>query len=526
MITIGTPLRLLTVEDSPDDAELVVLALQKGGFEVTSKRVQAAEPLREILKSEKWDVIVSDFAMPGFTALDALAVLKSTEIDIPFIVVSGTVGEETAVMAMRAGAHDYLMKGNLMRLAPVVQRELQDAEERRKKREVEEELQKTSEQLLQSQKMEAIGSLAGGIAHDFNNVLGSIILLCDAAVDDLGKPELVRKYLSDIGHSAEHASLLTKQLLTYSRKNALEPRVLDLNDEIADIESMLRRTIGENIQVSIEKDPLAKNIFFDRTQVNQMIMNLAVNARDAMPRGGKLTIATRAEELTKRKLSVNGTLPFGLYTVLSVRDTGCGMNETTMSRIFEPFFTTKGIGKGTGLGLSTVYGIVKQNSSFICVNSEVGRGTEFEIFMPAVELPREETDDVLIPQDTTGKETILVVEDQAALGTSISTALKRKGYQILSADSGKQALAILEERGGQVDLIITDVVMPEMSGTELVSKAHARWPNLKVIYMSGYLDDMVRANGLEQIRPEFFIEKPFNSVALLQKVRTTLDDGK
>jgi signal transduction histidine kinase len=438
-------------------------------------------------------------------------------------VVSGTVGEETAVKAMRAGAHDYLMKGSLIHLGPVVQREINDAAERRKQREIERELKEKNAQLLQSQKMEAIGSLAGGIAHDFNNMLGVILLLCDAAAEELDNLKATIYYFNQIGKAAEHAALLTRQLLTYSRKNAVDPVVLSLNDEMSGIEQMLHRTVGESIHFELDLHPEAGNILFDRSQASQLIMNLAVNARDAMPRGGHLVVSTRKISVSTPRVAHNGVMPEGNYVVLSVSDTGCGMSEETIDRIFEPFFTTKAIGKGTGLGLSTVYGIAKQNSSFITVKSKVGEGTSFEIFIPAIERPTETAVQNALPENLSGSETVLIVEDQGAFRLSMRSALEKSGYKVVEAEHGRQALSLLKENKGKIDLVITDVVMPEMNGADLEAAIRRHWPDTRVMYMSGYCDEEALDQTPEFKRSRHFLEKPFNSRKLLQQVRAVLN---
>jgi signal transduction histidine kinase len=520
---MGIPLRALILEDFEDDAELLLLSLRNSGYDVSSKRLQSARDMAKALAEEPWDIILSDFAMPNFNALDALAVLKESKLDIPFIVVSGTVGEETAVKTMRAGAQDYLMKGSLTRLAPVVQRELGDAAERKRQREIERELEEKNEQLIQSQKMEAIGSLAGGIAHDFNNMLGVIMLLCDAASEELDNLKSTIYYLNQINKAAEHSAMLTRQLLTYSRKHALNPGVVKLNDEIREVENILRRTVGEHILFDIKLSPEVGNILFDRSQIGQVVMNLTVNARDAMPRGGRLFIETRLDTTKVPRIVEGGTMPAGRYNVLSVRDTGPGMDEKTLSRIFEPYFTTKATGKGTGLGLPTVFGAAKQNGSHVVVHSALGKGTNFEIFIPMVKEPLEAASPPEIPSDVSGSETILVVEDQLHVRTTISASLAKRGYTVIEAENGRNALDVLRDHAGPLHLVVTDVVMPEMNGSELVEAVRQRFGGVKVIFMSGYLDESVLQQGVNPRHATAFLEKPFSSIALLQKIRATLN---
>lgn len=516
---MGIPVRVLAVEDSPDDAELLILALKAGGYDVFFERVQTAQEVSHALGAKQWDIILSDFAMPSFNALDALSILKQTKLDIPFIVVSGTVGEETAVKAMKAGAQDYLMKDKLMRLIPAVQRELKDAADRRKQREIEAEL---NEQLRQSQKLEAIGSLAGGIAHDFNNMLGAILMHCDTAFDEIGVKADPSHDIAQIQKAAEHAALLTRQLLIFSRKQPLELRVLNINDIVSEVDKMAQRVIGENIKCLVQLDQSVKSVRADSTQLTQLVMNLMVNARDAMPKGGELRIETRMVFLEVPRIAENGQIKPGEYAVFTIQDTGCGMDEKTRARIFEPFFTTKEFGKGTGLGLSTVYGVVEQSSGFITLESKIGVGTKFEVYLPVVDLPRDmPSKEKGIPANLDGQETILVAEDQDALRKVICSVLEKKGYKVLQAKNGQEALSIIKECHEPVHLIITDVMMPEMGGADLANAILAKEKDTKIIFISGYLDDTMAKHGLSPSKSRY-LEKPFSSLELLQKVRNIL----
>lgn len=386
--------------------------------------------------------------------------------------------------------------------------------------------QKTLEnQLQQSHKMEAIGTLAGGIAHDFNNILTAIIGNANLALMEVDEDGPLREEIEEIKTAGERAASLTRQLLAFSRKEIIQPKVLDFNELLAEIEKMLGRLISEDVELLTILEPALWQVEADPGQVEQVIMNLAVNARDAMPKGGKLTIETANVDLDGnyyREHGIKEGQP-GSYVMLAVSDTGIGMNEETRERIFEPFFTTKEIGKGTGLGLSTIYGIVKQNNGFIWVYSEPGQGTTFKIYLPRYMGEPEPKDKEQTPvAGLDGSETVLVVEDDNALRKLARTILKQKGYKVLEAENGEDALRISESHDGSIDLLITDVVMPKMGGRKTAERLQPLYPQMKVIYMSGYTDNAIAHHGV--LEPGlYFIEKPFSPKALARKVRETLD---
>jgi PAS domain S-box-containing protein len=383
--------------------------------------------------------------------------------------------------------------------------------------------QELEEQLRQSQKLEAVGRLAGGVAHDFNNLLTVITGYSDLSLRRLDKDNPLRSNLEEIRKAGERAASLTRQLLAFSRKQVLQPKVLQLNAIVADVDKMLRRLIGEDIDPLSLLEPSLGQIMADPGQIEQVILNLAVNARDAMPQGGKLTIETANVYLDEHYVKRHTSILPGNYVMLAVSDTGCGIDAETQVRMFEPFFTTKEQGKGTGLGLSTVYGIVKQSGGNIWVYSEVGKGTTIKIYLPRVDevVVREETHDAAteMPQ---GRETVLLTEDEEQVRQMIRMILEMNGYHVLEATSGKEALAIYKEHEGQINLIMTDVVMPEMSGRELAQSLEVLHPGIKVLYMSGYTDDAIVRHGLlyQEIA---FLQKPFTPEALMRKVREVLD---
>jgi PAS domain S-box-containing protein len=378
------------------------------------------------------------------------------------------------------------------------------------------------DQLRQAQKMEAVGLLAGGVAHDFNNVLGVITGYGDLLQVDLPAGDPSHHYAAEISKAGRRAAVLTRQLLAFSRKQIIQPVVLDLNAATGDLEKMLGRLIGENIDVTFERSPGLGRVKIDLGQIEQILMNLAVNARDAMPRGGRLCIETANVELDETFARQNLNVRPGSYVMLSVSDTGCGMDKETQLRIFEPFFTTKPLNQGTGLGLSTVYGIAKQNTGYIMVSSEVGKGTTFRLYLPRLgddvqlSLPPEALK--AIPR---GTEVVLVVEDEEPMRVLARTCLESNGYSVLDAPDAATALQLATEHRGLIDLLLTDVVMPGMSGPELAKSLVVLQPEVKVVYMSGYASDLIGPQGVLD-GDTVLLEKPFTLHALLTKAYQAL----
>jgi PAS domain S-box-containing protein len=628
------------VEDSPPDAELVIAELERGGYDVTWERVQTGEAMTAALRRAVWDIVLSDFDLPTFSGPEALELLKASGNDLPFVIISGTIGEESAVAALKAGAHDFLIKNRLSRLIPAIERELVDVAGRRERRRALEALRqsesqyrslidravfgiyqssgdgrlltvnpalvsmlgydsaaellavnlneiytdasarlalfrrllrqrqilgeelvwrtkggaeirvrwsasfievpdsgppiyevfveditertKLEDQLRQSQKMEAVGQLAGGVAHDFNNLLTAILSYSDFILEQLEESHPARSDVEEIRTASESAASLTRQLLAFSRRQVIQPRVLDLNDVVTRTESLLRRVIGEDIDLASHLTASLGRVSADPGQLEQILMNLCVNARDAMPSGGHLTIETANVDLDDAFVNRHRGALAGPHAMLAVSDTGVGMDEATQARIFEPFFTTKERGHGTGLGLATVFGIVKQSGGSIWVYSELGRGTTFKIYFPQVREEVAPTVAETVATDVRGTETILVAEDQRGIREIVRVALTRYGYTVLTADRGAEALRIVREHSGPIDLLLTDVVMPVMSGRELVARVQQTHPNIKILYTSGYTDDAMIRHGV--LDPgAAFLEKPFRPLALVKKVREVLD---
>ena len=765
---MGQRLRVLLVEDDPNDAELVLLELHRAGFDPEWRRVDTEKAFLDSLNPEI-QIILSDYSMPQFTGPRALKLLQERELEIPFIIVSGTIGESVAVEAMRAGANDYLMKGNLVRLGPTIRRELQEAENRRARRLAESALRESEDryrdlvehsndlicthdltgrilsvnrtaakalgfapevllsmnirdilfsgfqsefdnyisqlqnagiahgrmsvqtrtgqklvweytntlrtdrvaaplvrgmahdvteqikaekalrenelrltgivnsamdaiisvdkdqkivlfnaaaerifgcpaaeaigqsidrlipqgfrdvhqqhirnfgetgvtsrsmgslatliglrssgeefpieasisqiqvageklftvilrditerkqledQFRQAQKMEAVGRLAGGVAHDFNNMLTAIIGYSQLIKAQLGNSSELRHDIEEIEKAGQRAAGLTAQLLAFSRKQVLQPKVLDLNDVISDVDNMLRRLIGEDIELITIPTPRLGHVRADPGQVEQILLNLAVNSRDAMPRGGKLTIETANVVLDEFYASSHADVLPGRYVMMAVSDNGHGLDAETRTHIFEPFFTTKEQGKGTGLGLSTVFGIVKQSGGHIWVYSEPGHGATFKIYLPRVDEPAD-----LAPEHAEtveslfGSETIMVVEDDKAVRRFTRVALEKYGYTVLEASSGAQALEAFGPLATAIDLVMTDVIMGGMSGPELVVQLQELHPDVRVLYVSGYTEEATIHHGVftEGIA---FLQKPFAPDGLVRKIREVLD---
>ena len=637
-------LRVLVVEDRTEDAELAIRELRRAALNCETRRVDNADAFRRALGEFRPDIVLADYTVPGFGGMAALEILKTEAPAIPLIIVTGSLDEETAAECIKAGAADYVLKTNLLRLGPAIsgalayaqsQADKQVAEsalrisERRFRALVEESwdavalfagdgtilygspattrllgydltefvgrnamelihpddragvlvrLQETmaaprarvhvaarvrhkngswrylegvftnliddpsvgaivnnyrdvtdrrilEEQVLLSQKMEAIGRLAGGVAHDFNNILTAIGGYSDLLLADLPPDDRRRHDVEEIHQATQRAATLTQQLLAFSRRQVLQPKVINLNALVPNIEKMLRRLIGEDILFATVLHPSLGNVRADPGQLEQVIVNLAVNARDAMPDGGRLTIETRNVELDEAYTAEHPAVKPGRYVLLAVTDTGVGMDEETKARIFEPFFTTKVRGKGTGLGLATVYGIVQQTGGHIWPYSEPGRGTTMRVYLPRVDAPADPSEH---PRDTApetlrGSETILVVEDEAPVRTVTRQLLERNGYTVLEAPDGPTALALVDGKAGNrhIDLLLTDVIMPSMSGRELAAQLNARRPNVRVLFMSGYTDDAVVRHGM--LEPGLaYLEKPFRPTALLREVRGVL----
>jgi signal transduction histidine kinase len=514
-------MKILIADDNDFYRCMLAATLTEWDYEVvsTSEGVAAWQALQE---PDAPKIAILDWVMPGMDGLEVCRKLRAVPAAVPtyIILLTAKGGRENIITGLESGADDYINKpfdreelharlqvglrivelqGNLAARV----RELEDA-------------------LSGAQKMEAIGRLAGGVAHDFNNLLTVIISGTEVLLGGV-KDERQRELLQMIKQSGERGASLTRQLLAFSRKQVLAPIVLDLNDLVSNIEKMLRRLIGEDIDLVTT---LASGLFTvkaDPGQIEQVLMNLVVNARDAMPAGGKLRIETSNVCIDDALASrLRGSAP-GDHALLTVSDTGCGMDDAIKARIFEPFFTTKEVGKGTGLGLATVYGVVQQSGGAIEVESEPGRGAAFRVYLPKA---KKETPSVDVRPRTVevrgGNETVLLVEDEAAVRSMARHILQMNSYNVLEASSGMEALSISEQCTDPIHIMVTDVVMPQLSGRQLAERLAPVRPEMKVLYMSGHADDdVVRHRVLEPGMP--YLQKPFTPVGLASKVREVLN---
>jgi two-component system cell cycle sensor histidine kinase/response regulator CckA len=499
---MASALRLLLVEDNDNDAQLIVAELERAGHTVVYERVASAAALHAALDRQTWNIVLSDFSLPGFSGMAALEQLRGRDTEMPFIFVSGNIGEDLAVAAMRAGAQDYVMKGNLPRLAPAIARELREVRERKRLR----------AQFLQAQKMEAVGQLAGGIAHDFNNLLTVITSYSDFLLEDLAPDDVRREEVIQIRSAANAATSLSRQLLVFSRtSDVLQPQVVPLNNVATEAMSLLKRLIGADIELVVNLDQNAGSVEVDPGLFAQVVLNLAINARDAMPTGGKLIIETYNSD------------DEGPRATLAVSDNGSGMTAETQARIFEPFFTTKAPGKGTGLGLAMVYSVVKQYRGVLNVYSEPNVGTTFKIHLPRAQTMTDEHRAAQTSLDELrGTGVVLVVEDAAAVRTVARQVLERFGYTVLEAPDGVTALHLAARYHGNIDLLLTDVVMPGMSGRSLAAQFNAVRPTTHVLFASGYTDDAALHLGVLEEGVQY-IQKPFTPEGLARKVRHALE---
>lgn len=512
---MATSLRLLLIEDSPDDAELIVRELRRGGYLVNFERVDTQGTVLAAADHQEWDLIVCDYSMPQFSGMDALKLLRSRGMETPFIFVSGTIGEDTAVSALKEGAQDYVMKGNLKRLLPAVERELREAEQRRERRRLE-------VQLEQLKRFEAIGRLAGGIAHDFNNVLGVILGWAQIGLDQSPSDSTLHEHFRKIHDQANRGAGLTAQLLAFARRQVLQPRSVSLNSVVSEAMQLLRVSLGESISVEADLAPDLEITRADPSQLQQVLMNLVWNARDAMPQGGDLVLKTENLEITQEFVRSRPYSHVGRYVRLSVSDSGTGMDTATLDRIFEPFFTTKEVGKGTGLGLPTVYGIVKQHNGFLDVYTEIGKGTIFYVYLPAsagdVDPPLAKIEDCF----AVGKETILVAEDHEGLRELVQVVLESNGYKVILATNGREALHLFKANLDDIRLVVLDVVMPLMSGSEVYTQMMALTPDLSVIFTTGHSTETASLNSNIE-KGALFLQKPYPPQALTRMVRAALD---
>ncbi len=512
---MSRPLRILSF--GAFQTEGITAELARGGYEPEYRRIRDSAELKEAL-GETWDIAICDHAGGAVGAIEALRVIHAEGADLPLIVISGDISNSDVVDALKAGAADHLLCGNLMRLNAAVEREIRAAKLRRDRLRLE-------EQFRHAQKMEAVGRLAGGVAHDFNNLLTVITGYSDLLLAGAGLDATQQTALEEIRRSAERGGQLTRQLLAFSRRQPMEARILLVNELVVHMDRMLRRLIGEDIELVVVPGASRDAVEADGGRLEQVIMNLVVNARDAMPDGGKLTIETGtvhlAETFSAKQL---GVAP-GQHVTISITDTGTGMDEETQSHLFEPFFTTKSAARGTGLGLATAYGIIRQSGGAIGMISELGKGTTARIYLPvAEEAPAEARAERAASRTPTGTETILLVEDETRVRKLIVDVLHSRGYTVLEATRGEEAMRVSQAYEGPIHLALLDVVMPEMSGPDFYRQIEPLRPELRVLYISGYTDEAILHHGISESGAAF-LQKPFLPDALARKVRDVLDAG-
>lgn len=638
-------MRILIFEDQPLDAELIEYELERAGLTCETRRVETREEFGRSLEDFRPDLILSDYAVPRFDGMAALALSRQLVPTVPFIIVTGSVNEETAVRCMHAGASDYLIKNNLARLGPAVRSALERERSRAEKLRAEDALRRSEanlraifnsspqgfvltdpdgtikafnqtaakwaarvgglrltegseieqlapagelgqwrecfdlalrnrstlrewclrdiggaehwyetnhipvvddaggvvgvclsladiderkrmeEHLLRAERLQASGKLAGGLAHEINNMMTAVIGLGTFLTQGLAESDPRRGDAEEIVRTAERVAGLTRQLLAFTRQQVLRPVVLDLNEVVRGTETMLRRSVGEDVELEVRLAPALPATRADPAQVEQVLMNLVLNARDAIPARGRITIETATVELDGAYTRRHGEaiVPQGTYLRLAVSDTGHGMTPEVRARVFEPFFTTRPVGRGTGLGLSTVYGIVKQSGGFVWAYSEPGQGSTFKVYLPVAEARVSEAEPRRpLRSPLTGKETILVVEDDEVVRALLARMLGEYGYRVVEMADGQAALQLLRGDASGVDLVVSDVVMPRMGGQELGESLNALGQDIPMLFISGFTgEDIVRRGLLKPDAP--LQEKPFTPETLVKRVREMLD---
>jgi signal transduction histidine kinase/CheY-like chemotaxis protein len=534
--SIVRPLRIVVVDDPLGSAHALCAAIEAHGFAPTVREIHSRSDLDGALAEGPCDLVLLAALHPdglGDVVLDLLAGHRSAP-PIVFVAPGEVPGNTPAVLdVVRRGAREYLGSDDVVRFAAAIEREVCSRDRFRDDvgcvlagtgdPSLRAELVRDQVRLLGMQKMEAIGRLAGGIAHDFNNIVQAIGGFSEVLLRDLDETDARRRPVEEIRRAGDRAASLTRQLLAFSRQQVLQPRILDLNHTVGTIDSLLHRLIGEDVNLRVSLTPDLWAVRADETQIEQVLMNLVVNARDAMPNGGAITIDTANTALSNA--DSNGTFAVvpGHYVRLAVSDTGVGMSPDVRARAFEPFFTTKPLGRGTGLGLSTVYGIVKQSGGYIWVDSALEKGTRVRVYLPRC------TQDIAVDdrrpaarQNRIGNETVLVVEDEAGVRDLLQDWLESFGYRVLAAGNGVDALELSRTHDGRIDLLVADVVMPAMGGPALAERLTPARPELKIMYMSGYADEALGDRLLDPGIP--FLHKPFTLSALIQKVREVLDE--
>lgn len=524
----------MVVDDEPSNVALLNTVLKKAGYADITTTTDPREAL-ELFKTTPPDIVLVDLLMPHMDGIELMGRLRDLPgaQSVPIVVLTADASPAAKERALTSGANDFLTKPFehtevLARVANLLETRRLHLELARHNERLEEEVQartkelkETEGRLFQSQKMEAVGQLAGGIAHDFNNLLAVIITYAILLLEDMDPDDPLREEVTEIRRAGESAATLTRQLLAFSRKEVVRSVVLDLNEVVRGTQKLLYRTIGENIEVIVDLADDVQATKLDPGQVEQVLLNLAVNARDAMPDGGTLAIKTFDRTMGENFVALHpGAYP-GVYACIQVTDTGMGMTDEVKARVFEPFFTTKERGVGTGLGLATVYGVVKQADGYIDVESVVGSGSTFTVYFPVTTETAEEHGSPAHDGPERGQgETILVAEDADGLRHLIERLLIRNGFEVLPAERGDRALELAEQHDRRIDLLLTDVVMPGMSGKALAEAVSTLHPGIPTIYMSGYTDQVIGEGNA--IHDEILLSKPFTEPELIQAVHDAL----
>ena len=515
--TDGAMLRVLIVEDSQEDAELIVLELKRGGYEPKYVRVDEPEAMRAALDQQEWDLVLSDFSMPRFSVTEALNVMDQKGADIPFVIVSATIGEEAAVEAMKAGAHDYVLKHRLSRLVPAVQRELRESAVRRERQHLE-------EQLRHAQKLESLGLLAGGVAHDFNNLLTGILGNASLAMDSVAPDSDVRAMLHGVVKAAERAADLTRQLLAYAGKGKFVVQKVDVSALVRDISELIRSSVPRTVALDLSLASDLPPVEGDPTQIQQLVMNLILNAVEATgERYGAVRIGTRCHEVTSRDLASrfrpDAPAP-GVYVEIEVSDRGCGMSQEVEAQIFDPFFTTKFTGRG--LGLAAALGIVRGHKGAIRVDSREGVGSTFTVLLPGVGgVPAQSGIEEHCRPAKVNEGVVLIIDDEEMVRRAARAALEHYGYMVFEATDGRDGTDLFSRLHDRISAVLLDLTMPRMDGHEVWRHIRRIRPDMKIVISSGY-DEVEAMRQFAEEPALHFLKKPYTASSLVRKLRAAI----
>ncbi len=515
----GAPLRVLIVEDSEEDADLIVLELKRGGFDPIYRRVDSSEGMRRALAEGEWDVVLSDFSMPSFSVMEALGMIQERGTDLPFVIVSATIGEEAAVEAMKAGAHDYVLKHRLGRLVPAVRREIRESVIRRERRHLE-------DQLRHAQKLESLGLLAGGVAHDFNNLLTGIMGNASLVLDMAGEDAPFRGMLEDIIRASERAADLTRQLLAYAGKGKFVVGPINVSELVRDISELMRSSVPRTVDLKLRLEEELPAVEGDASQLQQLVMNLILNAAEATgERVGVVTVATGVREIGPgdRLGHFRPDPPVsGKYVMVQVSDDGCGMSEAVKAQIFDPFFTTKFTGRG--LGLAAALGIARGHKGAIAVDSTEGLGSTFTVLFPALGSSPAASSPEGLEREVreTGRGVVLIIDDEDVVRRAARATLEHFGYTVFEASDGRDGTDLFSRLHDRISVVLLDLTMPRMDGHEVWRYIRRIRPDMEIIVSSGF----EQADAMKQFSEEpglHFIQKPYTASELVRSIRSVLD---